>query len=364
MADEQTALTEQLVDAGGTEAKESFWRGFGKALKTAAVATGRGTAWLARTGYENRNYLPAVLNGAIGDKLAASNDRLAIPMSFRENGNDVGVDELGALRGHVAVFVHGLMGDESYWMRPFGDAQGMGPLLALERGLTPLYIRYNTGLHLSQNGRRLAGLLQDLVTAHPRIERLTLCGHSMGGLIVRSAGHYGATAGHQWPHTLDSVVLLGAPNEGSYLEKAAHLSAWVLETIPTLPTNIISQVMNGRSDGIKDLRLGLLTDEDWQRPDAATMRLRDRTAVPLLPGVHYHIAAGSLTQSTDAILATYFGDGLVGARSALATRHTPGGATVRWRVFAKHGHLALLSSPEVQAFVSDALAVRKLLPAC
>ncbi len=272
----QVALVERLVDEAGVDASKSFWRGFGNALKKAAIATGRGTAWLAKAGYEHRNYVPAVINGAIGDKLAESGDRLAIRMSFRQGGRDVAIDELGDLSGHVGVFVHGLMADDAYWTRPFGGAVGLGPMLAREHGVAPLYIRYNSGLHISQNGFALAQLLEQLVDGHPGIERLTLCGHSMGGLVSRSAGHYGSVEGHRWTRVLDSVVLLGAPNDGAYLERAAHLSTWVLETIPTLTTNIIARAINGRSDGIKDLRLGLLVREDWQRPDAAS-QTRART---------------------------------------------------------------------------------------
>ncbi len=358
----QTELVEQLVEGAGEPVRTTFWRSFGGALRKAAVATGRGGAWLARAGYDNRNYVPAVINGAIGDKLAERGDRLAIQMSLREDGRDVAPAELGEIAGHVAVFVHGLMADDAYWTRPFGDYEGLGPRLARERGLTPLYLRYNSGLHVSQNGRLLARLLEELVEAHPGIDRLTLAGHSMGGLVARSAGHYGGLAGHRWIRIIDSVVLLGAPGDGSYLEQVAHLSSWVLSAIPTISTNIIAGAIDGRSNGIKDLRLGLLVCDDWQRPDATSMRLTDRTRVPLMPGVHYHVAIGSITESEDSILAAYFGDGLVGGKSARSIRHDRGGASVRWRVFTKTAHLALVSSPEVQAFVSDALAVRALLP--
>jgi pimeloyl-ACP methyl ester carboxylesterase len=340
-ADDQTALVEERLARAGDEARESFWRGFGGALKKAAVATGRGTAWLARTGYRHRNYVPAVINGAIGDKLAEAGDRLAITMSFRAGGADVDPAELGELRGHVAVFVHGLMADDAYWTRPFGDGEGFGPVLARERGLTPLYVRYNSGLRIADNGRNLADLLDRLVQAHPGVDRLTLIGHSMGGLVVRSATHAGGDAGHQWPRAVDSVVLLGAPNDGAYLEQAAHLSAWVLDAVPTLTTSILAGVINVRSAGIKDLRTGI---------DA-----------PLLPGVGYHVIAGTMTQTEDSIVAAYFGDGLVGSKSGLAARDSHGATSIQCRVFTRTAHLALVSSPEVQAFVSDALAVQALL---
>ena len=345
------ALLDTVDDAG----RRSFWRRFSAALRSAAAATGQGAAWVARAGYDNRHYLPAVINGAVGDKLARRGDRLAIPMAFRDPGGDLAVEALGPAiaggDGHVAVFVHGLMANDVYWREPPGDGEGLGPVLAREAGIAPLYLRYNSGLHVSQNGRALAALLERLVAHHgDRIERISLVGHSMGGLVARSAGHYGMLEGHSWVRRTGAVVLLGAPNDGSYLEQIAHLTAFVLDAIPNLPTRILSAVMDGRSDGIKDLRLGLLVDEDWQRGDAARLRRSERTEVPLLPGATYHVVAGALVDDADSLLATYFGDGLVGTRSAL-------GGHVVCRFFARTGHLGLVSDPEVQAHVRDALAV-------
>ncbi len=55
----------------------------------------------------------------------------------------------------------------------------------------------NTGLHISDNGRRLAELLDRLDGCWPvPVEEILLVGHSMGGLINRSACHYGMEDGH------------------------------------------------------------------------------------------------------------------------------------------------------------------------
>ena len=135
----------------------------------------------------------------------------------------------------------------------------------------------------------------------------------------------------------------------------------ILEGSVTSPSGFLAA---GISCGLKASGkpdLALLVSEDWQRPDASTMRLEDRTNVPLMPGVHYHVAIGTLTESTDSILAAYFGDGVVGGKSALATRDNRGAASIRWRVFTKTSHVALMTNPEIQQFVSDALAVREQL---
>ena len=334
------------------------WRGLSRALRRAAVSTGRASAWLAKAGYHNRHYLPALVNGAVGDKLRDHDGALSIRMSFRREGRDVSPASLGqTLRsghGHAVVFVHGLMADEVYWREPLGGYEGMGPALARDAGITPLYLRYNSGLHISENGRQLARILEELIEAHGRdIEMLTLVGHSMGGLVVRSAGHYGALEQHSWQSHLKSVVLLGTPNDGSYVEQAAHLVTRILGAL-TVHTRVIARVADERSAGIKDLRLGILIDEDWQGINAHRLQRHERTQVSLLPRVDYHVVAGTLSAERSSLLATWFGDGLIGCRSA----H---GSHVQVRVFTQTGHLGLISRPEVHAHVAQAIGGRRWL---
>jgi pimeloyl-ACP methyl ester carboxylesterase len=104
----------------------------------------------------------------------------------------------------VAIFVHGLACSESMWsaysQRHYGTPDTTyGSRLAADLGYTPVYLRYNTGLHIAENGRTLAGLLQRICTEWPAgIDELTLIGHSMGGLVIRSACHYGREANLEW----------------------------------------------------------------------------------------------------------------------------------------------------------------------
>lgn len=66
-----------------------------------------------------------------------------------------------------------------------------GERLAAELGLTPIYLRYNSGLHVSQNGRELALQLEQLLGHWPvPVEEVSVLAHSMGGLVMRSAAHY------------------------------------------------------------------------------------------------------------------------------------------------------------------------------
>ncbi|WP_460504121.1 esterase/lipase family protein, partial [Hymenobacter agri] len=294
-----------------------------------------------------------MLNGALGDELAARFDPRAIKMSFRRGGHDVAVADLGLSEPHqkTIIYVHGLMGDELIWQTGFQDAPGSrryGPRLAEETHTRALYLRYNTGLHLSENGRELNRLLTELVTTWPdAIGELVLVGHSMGGLIIRSAGYYGQLTmsneqltmnsggkprpadkelhiAHSslpiekapWLSHLQAVFLIGTPNDGSWLEQNSHFTARLLERINLFPTRFLSKALNQRSNGIKDLRYSILVDEDWQDAHANDFR-PPRTPVPPLPGVQYHILMGSWLRATrPSALREYFGDGLVGHGSA------------------------------------------------
>src|SRR5215213_92598 len=109
------------------------------------------------------------LNGMWGDTIAAKHPELAIEMSIRHEGEPT---------GKLAVFVHGLCENDASWRG------GYGGRLRSELGYTPLYLRYNTGLRVSDNGRRLAELLEHVVQGWPvEVHEVTLIGHSMGGLV-------------------------------------------------------------------------------------------------------------------------------------------------------------------------------------
>jgi triacylglycerol lipase len=141
----------------------------------------------------------AVLNGLFGDVLVEQASSLAIPLSFRTaSGDELPIDHDGLGRAppnagaRLCVFVHGLMASESVWRFAGRPEITYGELLARERGVSPVYVRYNTGRHISTNGRELAASLQRLVRGWPvRVREIDLVGHSMGGLVIRSACHYG-----------------------------------------------------------------------------------------------------------------------------------------------------------------------------
>ncbi|MBO2010751.1 esterase/lipase family protein [Hymenobacter negativus] len=356
-----------------------FRRALG-AVGRAALLPVRGASYVVRAGQAHQHFFLPVLNGALGDQLAARYDPRAIQMSFRRGGQDVPVAALRLLEPHqkTVVYVHGLMGDELIWQTGFQDAPGSrryGPRLAEETHSRALYLRFNSGLHLSENGRELNRLLTQLVETYPdAVGELVLVGHSMGGLIIRSAGYYASPATPlnkvakdaeltedeavaestaPWLAHLRSVFLIGTPNDGSWLEQNSHFTARLLERINLFPTRFLSKALNQRSNGIKDLRYSILVDEDWQDAHANDLT-PPRTPVPPLPGVQYHILVGAwLRTSRPAALREYFGDGLVGKGSAHG--HTtfgdeaglPAGASVRTAVFSQQHHGGLLTHPEV-----------------
>jgi pimeloyl-ACP methyl ester carboxylesterase len=376
----------------------SGWRRALGTLTRTALLPVRSATRLYQSGRAHQHFFLPVLNGALGDQLAARHDARAIQLSFRRGGHDVPVADLhlSEPRQKTVVFVHGLMGDELIWQTDFqaaasaGSALRYGPRLAAEAGLRVLYVRYNTGLHISENGRALSQLLTDLLAAYPdAIGELVLVGHSMGGLVARSAGYYAEElraereklsakkekaapkststeplfttnaqrATDTWLAHLRAVFLLGVPNEGSYLEQNSLLVERLLRRIDLFPTRFLSEAIARRSNGIKDLGLALLVDADWQKPDDDPAQPRPRTVVPLLPGVRYHVLVGTwLRASLPQAVRDYFGDGLVGRASAqgqLFSDETalPPGTSVRTARFEAQHHVGLLHHPEVYQYL-------------
>ncbi|MCB1171298.1 MAG: alpha/beta fold hydrolase [Leptospiraceae bacterium] len=358
--------------------RASFWQALAQGFLNTAAATGQGIQWIYEAGDENKHYIVPAINGIVGHKLEEMGDARAIQMSFRQDGKDVGLDtilqELPAGQSDIIVFVHGLMADEVPWLTAMPGKTGYGPELAKSPARHCLYVRYNTGRHISQNGQDLAELLEGLrKKGKGQIRRLILVGHSMGGLVVRSAGYYGRKRHHGWTKKLGDVVLIGVPNDGSFLERFGHIATFVLKNIWNYPTRIVGHIADERSHGIKDLRWGFMT-EDWKDEDADKLMNVKRTEVPPLPGVGYHLLLGSVSESVISPLAMYFGDGLVGTRSAAgkefvefkeaATRRpgllerirgTSAPASVEYRAFMTTGHLGLLGSPEICEYLKEIL---------
>ncbi|MEX2205280.1 MAG: alpha/beta hydrolase [Myxococcota bacterium] len=224
--------------------------------------------------------LTAILNGVLGDHLAATANPLAIPMRLRS---------VGELRTRVVLLIHGLCMHDRQWQR---NGHDHGAALALELGMTAVYLHYNTGRHVSENGRELALQLEALLGRWPAPEpELTILAHSMGGLVARSARHFAAQAGHAWPARLARLVFLGTPHHGVPLERGG---AWVNLLLGSSPyTSPLARLGWLRSAGITDLRYGNLRDEDWQGHDRFARAGDRRCITPLPDGVECHAIAAA-----------------------------------------------------------------------
>jgi pimeloyl-ACP methyl ester carboxylesterase len=292
----------------------------------------------------------SALNAVIGDLLVERGNDLALPLALRHHGAVVPVqrDALAAAHpqatGDVVLFVHGLGETEHAWR--LGGNPTYGERLA-GRGWTGLELRYNTGLHVSDNGRDLAELLEVLVREWPvPMQRLALVGHSMGGLVARSAGHQGEQAGHGWTSRVSHVICLGTPHLGAPLEQAVHVAGHALAALPE--ARPFATILRTRSAGIKDLRHGGLAEQDWRDRDPDAFRAGPRAVVPPLPRAKHCVVAATIGQAAEGVVAKVAGDGLVGHPSATATGlleleadcvlHLP-----------RVNHIALLNHPQVHA---------------
>ena len=300
-----------------------------------------------------REALIAALNGVAGDYLAVTGNPLAITMSLRYEGKPLILEtsELAAVipkpGSRLLLMIHGLCRNDRQWAQ---EKQNLGAALALDLGCTPLYLRYNSGLHVSTNGRALADLLEALIAQWPEpVESLTILTHSMGGLLARSACHYAMESGQAWPGSLRHLVFLGTPHHGSPVERWGH---WVERGLEAAPfASPFARVAKVRSAGIMDLRHGNLLDGDWQGLDLSARHKDLRTHVPLPQGVHCYAMAATTGSHPDSWKGHLLGDGLVPVPSALGRHRNP----KRCLNFPKEhtwigptmSHLDLLARPEV-----------------
>jgi pimeloyl-ACP methyl ester carboxylesterase len=307
-----------------------------------------------------RSLALAVLNGVVGDHLAAHDNPLALPMTLRLNGQNWQPEhsaELGEQPpAHVVLTIHGLCMNDTQWQ---SKGVNHGAHLASKLGAQHLSLRYNTGLHISDNGEQLAQLLERLVASWPvPLTRLTIIAHSMGGLVARSAHAAGVAAGHTWPERLKTLVCLGTPHHGAPLERAG---AWVDTLLQLTPYSApFARLGQLRSAGITDLRHGWVLPRDWQAESpkgawtrAAHHHADKRTPLPLPAGVDCYTIAATLAPKSSLLAERLTGDGLVPLNSALGKHDKPGMRLAfpveHQCVLYRTGHVELLGSPRVTA---------------
>lgn len=274
----------------------------------------------------NRDKFLAALNGVLGDHLAETGNALSLPMRLRSGGGRVLPDGRAAIAaaipqpsGRLVVFVHGLCMSDMQWRR--GD-HDYGAALAQRCATTPLYLFYNSGLHISLNGRAFADRLESLLAQWPVVvEEIVIIGHSMGGLVARSACHYAEEAGHEWRRRLKHLVCLGTPHHGAPLEQIGN---WATRALASAPyTAIVANPGKARSAGVTDLRHGALVDEDWRGRDRFAASVALPRMIPLPEGVACYAIAATTARDAGGVKGRLIGDGLVTTASALGRHKSP-----------------------------------------
>jgi pimeloyl-ACP methyl ester carboxylesterase len=319
-----------------------------------------------------RQAVLAALNGVMGDRLAADKNPLTTPMSLRYPTSlpcphhqtldwQAPPADL-APTGKVLLLVHGLCMNDLQWTTVrlsaiAGDAPRVhshGVELRRALGYTPVYLRYNTGLHTSQNGQALSDQLAQLVAHWPApLEEITVVAHSMGGLVTRSAVHLAQQQNLPWVKHLKNIVFLGTPHHGAPLERAGNWVDAILGSTPySKPFAKLGQL---RSRGITDLRygevLGPVQDADGQGQDRFRKKPDSRQPVPLPQPVNCFTVAATTAARRSLLADRLIGDGLVPLPSALGQHDNPRRrlkfAKTRQFIAYKTNHMQLLSSPAV-----------------
>lgn len=329
----------------------------------------------------------AALNGVCGDHLDSSGNTLAVPLHFRvflppqaqrgaplDQGNaaeaarrppmahlfeavkrpvEVYPQPLAFAQddyspgGRLLIAVHGLsMNDREWTSHQHNHAEA----LADASGYTPVYAVYNSGRHVSTNGREFAGKLAGLIDAWPvPVESITFMGFSMGGLLVRSALHLAEQEGHAWLGMVDKAVYIGTPHHGAVMERGGYKLQKSLTYSPyTAPLSALGRV---RSAGITDLRHGNVQDDDWMHHDEHEDHSDLRRPTPLARDIEHYAIAATLSKQSGDRLGRLLGDGLVHPSSATGRHENPdlalGFAEDNTRIFYDLGHLAMLHEPRV-----------------
>ncbi len=306
-----------------------------------------------------------ILDGLIGDQLTAERSPLAPEIAVRVDGAVVPITPgdlataFPRATGHLTVFLHGLMETEFAWER--GGKPTYGARLADDLGSTEVMIRYNSGLHISDNGRRLAQLLDDLVLSWPvPVTDLTLIGHSMGGLVIRSACHQAVDP--YWPKLVRQTVCLGTPHLGAPLARGVHWATAALRLRPT--SRPFGTLLGRRSAGVRDLFHGAIAEDHWRDTDPDAFRQPAVDYPPLMEGARHLYVTATVTRRPDHPFGRIVGDGLVMTNSGGGRdrrRHLGFEIDDGLHIGGAH-HFTLLNDDAVYEWMLPLLRPRRALP--
>lgn len=234
----------------------------------------------------------SALNGVCGDKLEAWSSPLAQCMMLCNEDGERLPDDWSANHRKIIIFIHGLCLSEREWQT--SEHQSFTAARRAE-GFAVAWLRYNSGRSIPDNGTDLSRLL--LQQFGESDKQLTLIGHSMGGLLIRSATHHAGVTHATWLCRLYQAAYLASPHFGAPLERAGNALNNSFSVTPY--TKPFMRLGNIRSQGIRDLRYGRVH--------------RDHSCTPLYAACRHFLLAASLSNSA---LDHWLGDGLVPVRSA------------------------------------------------
>ncbi|MGQ3054117.1 MAG: esterase/lipase family protein [Roseateles sp.] len=273
---------------------------------------------------QSANAMLAALNGVLGDYLEQTANPLATPMSLRPL--------VDGATGAPLVMLHGLCMNEAQWRRRDGKDF---PAALAQLGYQPLGLRYNSGRPIWKNGAELARLLNDVPGP------LTLLGHSMGGLVIRSAI---AQAGRRrWRKRLRCLVTLGTPHQGAPLERGGQQLQQLLAF--SAYSRPLASLAARRSAGIRDLRHASLLEADAGKA----------SQLPLPEDVACYAIAATTSKRAGGSPARWLGDGLVPVASALGQHRSPARrlAFTDTALFTGLGHMGLQTDAAVLQQLQD-----------
>lgn len=329
----------------------------------------------------------AAVNGVCGDHLARTENPLAIAMRMRvfigpdKNSSELGEAEPKVAFGHmfetrrramdifpvgealaeedfkpsarILILAHGLCMNDMEWT---SQQYNHGHMLADNNGYSPVYLLYNSGRHVSENGREFAEQITGLLANWPvPVESVTVVGFSMGGLLVRSALHVAAEEQLSWLQKVDKVVYVGTPHHGSALERGGY---WLQKSATfspyTAPLGALGKI---RSAGITDLRHGNIRDEDWQSHDEHEDNADHRLPTPLVDGIEHFAIGATLSAEPAERIEQLRSDGLVHPTSSQGLHKHPQRQLVfapgNTRLIYGLGHLSMLNDQRVAAQLQE-----------
>ncbi len=259
-----------------------------------------------------RDRLISTLNGILGDNLQDSESPYCRNMVFRDQKTTLNLnqdlsEQLNCISDRIILCVHGWCMSDIQWTRE-GHDHGQA---FVQYGYTPIYVRYNTGRHISLNGELLNVLLTDLMAHWPcELKEIAIIAHSMGGLVVRSALYYGEQQSVSWLPLVCSFITLGTPHNGAPL---AQVGGWLDSRIAIhRQLRWLSRLTEFRGAGSKDLSQGLICHQDWQQDN------KGQVTRPMLPAsISCYAIACCLGKSQRDRSNAKLGDGLVPISSAL-----------------------------------------------